>query len=139
MTANRSVVQCGNCSTILAEGASIPIENQRTCPECGSQKRSASIAVRSNMFSKVIMKASQGGKGKGKPFLEQIIGDELQHKTNTWMKKKRVIDAGNDWYSEIVQHPETGPSFIGAKSHCRSIADMDQQKPKRKIELFVSP
>jgi hypothetical protein len=108
MAVSHVIVHCGNCGTILDKNPNTTIVNQHTCIECGSQKRSARIDVESGMNSKFIIKAREGKRKKGKPVLEQIVGDQFDHKTNRWIKKKRVIDVSNDWYVEIIQNPETG-------------------------------
>jgi hypothetical protein len=61
MAVRHVVVHCGNCGTVLDENPNTPIENQRTCIECGSQKRSARIDVESGMNSKVITPPQSGG------------------------------------------------------------------------------
>ena len=107
MTISRILVLCGNCGTVLDENTSTLIENQSACPECGSQKRSASIGINVTMFhTEVRMKARHGEKGK--PFHEQIVGDNFFHQTGEWRKREMVFDHANDWYSKVVYRSETG-------------------------------
>jgi hypothetical protein len=88
MTISSRIVFCGNCGTILDENGSTPLENQRPCPECGSQKRSASITANAEMSTKNIRRAREGRRKKGKPILEQLVGDQIQETTGKWMKKR---------------------------------------------------
>jgi hypothetical protein len=111
MTSSLPIVKCGSCGGLLDEDASTPIENRRSCPECGSKTRALSITVSGaiTMHSKIGMKARHAKKGR--PFLEQIVGDDLHHKTGRWMKLQRVIDRAKNWYCEIVQDLDTGEVF----------------------------
>lgn len=52
------------------------------------------------------MKAQRAGKGK--PYYEAVVGDDLHRKTGIWMKLERVIDRAKDWYKEVVTEPKTG-------------------------------
>lgn len=108
MSADLPLVKCGNCGKLLDEDASSPIENRRPCPECGSKTRVVSIEMDGTVtvHSKLGMKARHTQKGR--PFLEQITGDDLHRKTGKWMKVQRVIGRAKNWYREIVQDPETG-------------------------------
>jgi len=58
------------------------------------------------LYSKLALKAKRGGKGR--PFMEQVVGDDLHRKSGVWMKLTRVIDHVRNWYSEKVVNPKTG-------------------------------
>jgi len=49
-----------------------------------------------------------GAKRRGKPLVEQLVGDDLQVSTGRWMRKHRRIDRAADRYEEVVTEPETG-------------------------------
>lgn len=48
------------------------------------------------------------GAGSKKVLREQVVGDDLEHKTGRWMHKGRDIDREHDLYRERVIDPETG-------------------------------
>jgi hypothetical protein len=52
------------------------------------------------------IKRSQGGKGR--PYREEIDGDDLWRKTGQWVQLTRTIDRSADWYSEKVVDTRTG-------------------------------
>jgi hypothetical protein len=108
MTNAVQAVKCGNCGKELEEEPTIFVESRRPCPNCGSTTRLFEAATNGKLplYSKLGIKARHGNKGK--PFIEQIVGDDLQHKTGKWMKLQRIIDRAKNWYREIVQDPETG-------------------------------
>jgi len=58
------------------------------------------------LHSKLALKAKRGGKGR--PFMEHVVGDDLHRKSGVWMKLTRVIDHVRNWYSEKVFNPKTG-------------------------------
>lgn len=108
MPVDSKTVSCGKCKLALEEDPHIPTEERTPCPSCGSTTRSFHVTIRDTitMKSKLGMKGSHPGGGK--PFIEQVTGDDLQRKTGEWMKLSRVIDRENDHYHEIVTAPETG-------------------------------
>jgi hypothetical protein len=48
------------------------------------------------------------GQGKGKPYIEGKVGDDLYRNTGKWMHLQRIIDRTRNWYEEVVTDPETG-------------------------------
>jgi len=60
----------------------------------------------------VIVKSELGMKAKhssgGRPFIEEVTGDDLYRKTNRWMNLSRVCDREKDLYEEIITDPITG-------------------------------
>ncbi len=101
-------VNCGACGKELAEDPHAPVETRKPCPDCGSTSRdfqkslSATVTVR----TKLSMKARHATGGR--PFLEQIVGDDLHRKSGKWMKLERLIDRERDLYHKVVKDPETG-------------------------------
>lgn len=47
-------------------------------------------------------------KDKGKPFVEQVSGDDFQRKSEKWVHIDRIIDREQDIYKELVTDPKTG-------------------------------
>ncbi len=101
-------VACGNCKTALDELPNTPLEARTPCPVCGATSRLYGMTLEStvNVHSKLAYKAKRGGRGKA--FIEGIIGDDLFRKIGRWMHLERVIDREKDWYKEVVTDPETG-------------------------------
>jgi len=46
--------------------------------------------------------------GRGKPFIEGVVGSDLSIRLQKWMRLERVIDRENDHYKEVVTDPTTG-------------------------------
>lgn len=104
MPTNHRIIECRDCGFRLDE-----VKKKLTpCPHCGSRRRQVKITLNGtvHIHSKLGLKA-RSGKSR-KPFLEQQIGDRMEHKSGKWMKIRRVIDRLKDWYSEIVYDPRTG-------------------------------
>ena len=101
-------VNCGNCGKKLDEDAHGPVDTRKPCPDCGSTARRFSEHLRAT----VVLRSKLGAKARHpdqrKPFHEQVVGADLQHKSGRSMHKERIIDRENDWYSEAVTDPETG-------------------------------
>lgn len=108
MPVDSKLVECGACGLALEEDASLPVESRAPCPACGSTTRSFHVTI----HGKVVVRSKLGMKGKhaggGKPFIEQVSGNDLHYKTGKYMKHSRVIDRDNDLYHEVVTDPETG-------------------------------
>lgn len=103
-----SNVQCGQCKTPLNEPSDLPTEERPPCPECGSLSRHKLGTINSSIpfHSKVGYKAKR--RGKGKPFIEGVAGDDLHRATGKWNRLERMIDRENDRYKEVIIDLETG-------------------------------
>jgi hypothetical protein len=108
MSADSVKVLCGQCREVLDEDPHAKAEDRSPCPTCGSTARHFEVVASGEikLRSKVSLKAKHGGRGK--PFVEQVVGDDLHRKTGRWMKLRRVIDRIRNWYSEVVTDAETG-------------------------------
>jgi len=108
MPLDNKLVECGACGTALEEDPSLAVENRIPCPHCGSKTRLFHVTIN----GKVVARPKLGMKGRhvggGKPFVEQVSGDDLHRKTGKWMNLSRVIDRGNDLYHEVVIDSTTG-------------------------------
>lgn len=108
MPVDTSVVNCGDCGLRLYEDTSVPTETRLPCPVCGSMARSIHVTIHGT----VTIREKLGMKGRhadgGKPFIEQVHGDDLHRDTGTWRHLSRVIDRENDLYYEVVKDPVTG-------------------------------
>jgi hypothetical protein len=102
-----TTVSCGNCKITLSEHPSTPVELRTPCPSCGSTTRLFDVRLEGsvNIHSELRYKAKRGGKGKA--FIEGIVGDSLYRKIEQWMRLERVIDRENDAYREVVTDPKT--------------------------------
>lgn len=98
---------CGKCNHTFNELSNIPAESRRPCPSCGSTARLSRVTIEDSvlMHSELRYKAKQSGKGK--PFIEGLIGDSLSQKFRRWMHLDRIIDRRNDLYKEVVTDPKT--------------------------------
>jgi hypothetical protein len=93
---------------ILDEASDIRPGDRTPCPVCGSLARNIQISVQGTItvHSKLGLKGRhQGG---GRPFKEQVVGDDLHRKSGKWMRIHRIIDRVKDWYSERVVDPHAG-------------------------------
>ena len=101
-------VLCGKCKSPLEEDPHIPPDQRIPCPSCGSTARIFQVSIHDS----IVMKSKLGMKAKhpagGKPFIEQVTGDDLHRKTNKWMNLSRVYDREKDLYKEIITDPITG-------------------------------
>jgi len=107
MPADSIEVQCGKCLELLEESPHLPADQRLPCPHCGSRSRHFNVAVSDSIkhHSKLNLKARRPDLKK--PFVEQVVGDDLHRKTGRWMKLERVIDRLKDWYHERVTDPGT--------------------------------
>jgi hypothetical protein len=100
--------QCAGCGHDLDEDPGAPVETRDPCPICGSLVRHIAIHVEDTIAIHESTRV-QGRPGTGgKPFVDQIVGDDLQRSTGRWMRRERVIDRTNDRYREVVTDPTTG-------------------------------
>ena len=101
-------VLCGKCKLALKEDSHVQPSGRIPCPSCGSTARIFQVSIHAS----VIMKSKLGMKAKhssgGKPFIEEVTGDDLYRETNKWMNLSRVYDREKDLYKEIITDPITG-------------------------------
>jgi hypothetical protein len=108
MSVDSAIVNCGNCGLQLEEDTSTPTEDRLPCPSCGSKKRAIHVTIHDTLTFKEKLGMKGRHAGGGKPFIEQIQGDDLHRDTGTWKQLSRVIDRENDEYHEVVKDPSTG-------------------------------
>ena len=101
-------VFCDVCGLALEEDASCPADQRDPCPVCGSTTRKFHGVLRDTIMFKEKLRMKGRHPEGGKPFIEQVSGDDLHRKSGKWMKLSRIIDRDNDTYSEVVTDPETG-------------------------------
>ena len=101
-------VLCGKCKLALKEDPHVQPSERIPYPSCGSTARIFQVSIHDS----IIMKSKLGMKAKhssgGKPFIEEVTGDDLYRKTNKWMNLSRVYDREKDLYKEIITDPITG-------------------------------
>lgn len=105
---NSTEIICGLCGKKLQERTDIPADKRKPCPKCGSVLRTFHVRIQEEIkiFSKFGIKAK--AVGEKRPFLEEISGDDLHHKSGRWNKLLRIIDRRKNKYIEKVTDPETG-------------------------------
>ena len=102
-------VRCGNCGRELDEPPSTPVAERQPCPECGSTVRRAEVGISSSTVtarSTLSFKARRAGRGR--PFTEGKVADDLHRKSGRWLRLERIIDRARDWYREIISDRQTG-------------------------------
>lgn len=108
MPVDPQIVNCGDCGLQLDEDTNTPTETRLPCPACGSLTRSIHVTI----HEAVTIKEKLGMKGRhaggGKPYIEQVQGDDLHRDTGTWRRLSRIIDRENDMYHEVVKDSATG-------------------------------
>jgi hypothetical protein len=115
MPADSIVVTCDQCSMSLDEGPNTPIESRKPCPTCGSLDRHVQVSVYDTARVKEKLQLKGRHAVGGKPFTEQVHGDDLERKSGKWMILRRIIDRANDWYHELITDPETGTTVHECK------------------------
>ncbi len=95
------VVKGGGCGARLGELGN-------PCANCGSTSRLFSVAVNAIAQCRTRFRLRGRRSNVRKPFIEQIVGDDLHRRSGKWMKLERVIDWERDRYREVVTDPESG-------------------------------
>lgn len=101
-------MRCGNCGRELEEAPSTPVPERQPCPECGSGVRRAEIGISSTITTRSTLSFKAHQAGRGRPFAEGKVGDDLHGKSGRWFRLERIIDRARDWYREIVSDRLTG-------------------------------
>src|SRR3990170_3638504 len=101
-------VNCTECGNPLDESPSLPEDQRRPCPNCGSMARTFHVSIldTGKGHERLGWKARRAEGGK--PYLELVSGVDLHRKSGKWMNLERVIDREKDEYKEVVKDPETG-------------------------------
>jgi hypothetical protein len=108
MSVDTAVVSCGNCGLQLDEDSNTSPENRLPCPSCGSMSRAIHVTVHDTITIKKKLGMKGRHAGGGKPFIEQVHGDDLHRDSGVWRHLSRVIDRENDEYQEVVKDSKTG-------------------------------
>src|SRR5437764_14424261 len=124
MLHNKAMVQvkCNNCGTRYEAEPNEPSEARTKCPSCGSTARLFFQSCKGEVLahSKLSYKGKRGGRGR--PFIEGVIGDDLFRKTQKWMRLERIIDHENNHYKEVITDPTTGKVV----RHCEELLSKHQ-------------
>jgi endogenous inhibitor of DNA gyrase (YacG/DUF329 family) len=101
-------VKCAKCGCLLEELPNIPTVDPICCPSCGSILRTFAVELNAiaTAHTKLIVKARH--QAPGKPFCEEVTGDDLHRKTGKWMKLDRIIDRVKNLYREVVTDQKSG-------------------------------
>jgi len=109
-----TTVTCAQCEAVLDESPQAPADQRAACPHCGSTARLFKVELSDTVEvkSSLSMKAKEAGRGK--PFLEQKVGDDFYRKAQKWVKRLVRIDRRNDQYTEHVVDHQTNETI----HHC---------------------
>lgn len=115
MLNNRSVktVTCNNCKTEYEAKPNEPPEGRTRCPICGCTARLAFQSLEARVAAHPTLRYKGRRGGRGKPFIEGVIGDDWFRKTQEWRRLERLIDHENYQYKEVIIDPATGAAI-----HC---------------------
>ena len=100
-------VICNNCGVQLDESASLPSEQRAPCPNCGSTARRFAKPLQGQLLPRGQLVSKARHEGSRKVFLESLTGASFYRDLKKWVRRKRIIDRDNHWYSEIITDPET--------------------------------
>jgi hypothetical protein len=105
-------VRCGSCDWRIADPKiwlHSPANQRQPCPSCGAQDAwIAEIGFIETIQVRELAGLKGKAAGRKKPVFELQTGDQLEHSTGRWMRKRRLIDRDQDLYEEIVVDAETG-------------------------------
>lgn len=107
MSSSTPTVKCAGCGLKLDEEA-VPVAQRSPCPECGSTARMFEMRLSGSVSFKSKVAAKARNPKPGKPFHEQVTGDDLFKLTGQWNKLRRIIDRARDYYFELITDPKTG-------------------------------
>ncbi len=108
MAVDSVLVRCGSCRAQFEEDPHAPAEERRSCPNCGSRARHFDVNVSDTVTLHSKLRARGRHSGKGRPFIDQSVGNDLDRRSGHWMKLHRLIDRMKNWYHERVTDPATG-------------------------------
>lgn len=100
-------IKCADCKTIIDESFDTRVDERMQCPRCRSTTRLFCVALEASLqpHGKLHYKGKRGGKGKA--FVEGIIGADWSYKLHCWLRLERVIDRDNDRYTEKLVNTNT--------------------------------
>jgi uncharacterized Zn finger protein (UPF0148 family) len=101
---------CSECGAPTDEELDAPDGTRTPCPWCDHTARTFNVHSTDNIvlsvYQKTHVKRRRGSRGR--PYREEINGDDLWRKTGQWMHLTRTIDRVTGLYSEKVVDPRTG-------------------------------
>jgi hypothetical protein len=100
------VVTC-RCGVMLEESLSIPVDDRKPCFSCGSVGRVYKITLGGTVTLRSSLSLKARHAGRGKPFLEQKIGDSFSYRFQKWFRRTIRVDRDGDRYSESVMDSKT--------------------------------
>ena len=132
MPMNNSSIFCGVCGTEFEEDTSCPANGCKPCPVCGSKTRKFHVTLQGSITFKGKRRMKGRHIGGGRPFIEQVSGDDLYRESGKWMKLSRIIDRDNDIYHEIVIDPKSGNVIHECKEQLSRHCGHGSAKRKKK-------
>jgi hypothetical protein len=100
-------ISCAACRIELAEPLGLDAERRPPCPQCGSTSRALAMTIHDSVKVRDRLGMSARSPGEKRPFIEQVVGEELRRSVGDWVKKERVIDRRNDRYLETVTEQDS--------------------------------
>lgn len=99
---------CRKCGAPIDQSLDAP-GVRHPCPACGETLRSHDVALHLSAESaRLGLKVKAKGAGRKKPHVELNTGPSFSHKLQKPVEHTRLIDRGNNLYSEEVTDYETG-------------------------------
>lgn len=100
------IVTC-RCGVILEESLSIPVHDRKPCFSCGGVDRVYKITLGDTVILRRSLSIKARHAGRGKPFLEQKVGDSFSYRFQKWFRRTIRVDRDGDRYSESVMDSKT--------------------------------
>src|SRR5665213_128619 len=104
----RNIVVCSNCQAPQDELPGLDVTLRSPCPKCGGLSRTQCVSVAFGLGIHSLIGIKGKRDGKGKPFIEQKIGDDLHRDSGKWKNREMLVDHENDRYKEKIVDKETG-------------------------------
>lgn len=137
MPVDSIIVTCDQCSIPLDENPNTPIESRKPCPTCGSLSRHVQVSIHDTVSVKGKLQLKGRHAVGGKPFIEQVHGEDLERKSGKWMILRRIIDRANDWYHELITDRETGATVHECKEPLSQHRGHGAAKRKEDLDLNI--
>jgi hypothetical protein len=103
-----SAVRGGDCQGALDESPSLPVEERKPCPSCGSLRRGHYAVIHEKLDLRVGWTLKHRSPGFKKPRHEEVVKPDLHRKTGRLRWLTRVIDRVRYRYREHITDVETG-------------------------------
>ncbi|NWJ45001.1 MAG: hypothetical protein HXX08_03895 [Chloroflexi bacterium] len=100
-----TVETCPNCKKPFNQDSTSSHAPILVCSNCGASLFKQSITANIISKPKIVLKAKNGGKGK--PFIEIIVGYDWSQALKRFVNKYRLVDRHSNKYKEVISDGET--------------------------------